>query len=457
MAAFGRAVCYRCFKPQPMCLCGRIPRVDNRTPVWIVQHPRERFHPIGTERIARLGLTHVEVKVCHREGVRLGALSHQQQRRPVALPADAVLLYPGDDVPELTVDTNPGALVIIDGTWAHAHTIFRDTPWLQTLPRYRLTPRTPSRYRLRLEPTAASISTIEAIVEALLRVEPATAGLADLLASFEAMIDDQLHIINTRRTGKRTRKRPRSTSKVPRALHDGENLVLVYGEAKSRGLWRKRTRRLVHWTALRVSSGEIFDRVVCQQDVPDGERLSERHAWHMCLDATDLATGSPLSEVAAAWRAFVRPKDLFLAWNKSTVALWRALAELAPHIDDVAVPSTRAPGTSARSPADARPCGGAVSAAVAAESVHGGVLGVSGVSAVSAGSAVAAGGRQDERMLLLKSVYQRMRGRVRGTLDDVVRAEALVLPTIGAIRGRARQRIANGLAILRMMQRESGG
>ena len=51
-----RAVCYECFRPEALCYCRFLSPVDNRTPVLIVQHPRERFHPIGTARIVNRSL-----------------------------------------------------------------------------------------------------------------------------------------------------------------------------------------------------------------------------------------------------------------------------------------------------------------------------------------------------------------------------------------------------------------
>ena len=51
-----RPTCYRCLRPRVSCVCGLITPVDNRTRVVIVQHPRERRHPFGTVRLARLGL-----------------------------------------------------------------------------------------------------------------------------------------------------------------------------------------------------------------------------------------------------------------------------------------------------------------------------------------------------------------------------------------------------------------
>ena len=58
-----RAQCYRCMKAQSMCICASVDVVDNRTPVVIVQHTRERAHAIGTVRIAKRGLRNIKVVV----------------------------------------------------------------------------------------------------------------------------------------------------------------------------------------------------------------------------------------------------------------------------------------------------------------------------------------------------------------------------------------------------------
>ena len=62
-SAAPRRFCLVCEKPESTCLCARIRRLDNRTPIAILQHPRERAHPIGTARLARLGLSNVHVEV----------------------------------------------------------------------------------------------------------------------------------------------------------------------------------------------------------------------------------------------------------------------------------------------------------------------------------------------------------------------------------------------------------
>src|SRR5690606_19540844 len=163
----GRATCYACHRPVGHCYCADIPLVDNQTEIVILQHPRERFHPIGTARIASLGLNKVRVEIDHAHALRNG-------ERSLDLAPGCGLLYPGPssrDLATLPPAEHPRQIVVIDGTWHHAHTMFRDIPGLAKLPRYRLTPPKPSQYRIRREPARDYVSTVEAIVYCLKLIE----------------------------------------------------------------------------------------------------------------------------------------------------------------------------------------------------------------------------------------------------------------------------------------------
>jgi len=303
-----RAYCYRCMKPEALCVCARLPRVENRTAVWVLQHPRERRHPIGTARLLALGLARVRVDVTFLLGPRAA---------PPPIPARAALLYPSPGarvLEELPPGERPQELIVLDGTWHHAHTLARDLGWLEGVPRVKLGHTEPSRYRIRKEPRAECVSTLEAVVAALRVLEPDTPGLDALLASFDSMIDDQLAFVE-RRSGPRREKRRREGARgIARAITDRwDDLLIVYAEtAPGPG----GSRALVQLSAQRAN-GDVFDGVVSG---PPPTGLA-----HMRLDAADLASGSELAALRETWRQFRRPRDLILAWNQSTLeALARA-------------------------------------------------------------------------------------------------------------------------------------
>jgi DTW domain-containing protein len=308
-----RATCWRCLKPSPMCVCERTPRVPNRTRVFVLQHRRERAHAVGTARIARLGLQKVEV----REAV--GSLP-----RPELAP-DAALLYPSvgaQDLNELSPRERPSQLVVLDGTWRHARRLFLDNPWLSEMPHVRLTPTEPSRYRIRKQPAEHCVSTLESLVAALGILEPETAGLDGLLASFDSMIDEQQAFMeNPSSTPRWQRREPRESRALPPDLVESfERLVVVYGESApvgERGDARCKRRQLVRWSALRPATGEVFDRLI----QPEGTPPLRGHLEHMGLDPEQFSAAQPMPLVCEGWRAFRCADDLLAAWHPAMLKM----------------------------------------------------------------------------------------------------------------------------------------
>lgn len=314
--AVPRAVCYRCEKPEAMCLCARIPRVANRTQVLVLQHPRERRHHIGTARLARLGLDNVRVEIAWNAGLH-------EHTPPAWLPEDCALLYPSPDAQDLYAlpeHARPKSLLVIDGTWHTARTLYRDKSWLQRVPHYRFSPVAPSRYRIRREPHRDFVSTIEAIVEALRVLEPETRGLDELLGAFDAMIDSQIEHIGRKTGTPRARKRrPELQRRIPHALIDSfERVVVAYAESSRQGLGTP--RELVQVTAVALRTGAIFERMI----YPDTGIPNSVVLEHMRLAEHDFADAGDLARFRKDWAEFLREVDalpLLAAWNQSSLDL----------------------------------------------------------------------------------------------------------------------------------------
>lgn len=176
-----RPQCPRCQRPSSHCLCPLIPSLTSTTQVLILQHPSETAHALNTARLAALGLHNAELVVGEH----------------VSLPADErdnYLLFPGADaVPleSLASCDAPLRLIVPDGTWKKARKMLHLNPALATLPRVSLPPGLVSRYRLRKAPAPGALSTLEAIVTALNKLEGE--GRFDLLLRpFEALIEAQI-------------------------------------------------------------------------------------------------------------------------------------------------------------------------------------------------------------------------------------------------------------------------
>jgi DTW domain-containing protein len=306
-----------------MCLCARIPRIQNQTGVFVLQHPRERLHHIGTARFARLGLGNAQVHIAWNAGAT-------EREPPTWLPEGAALLYPSADAQDLAAlpsHARPRHLLVLDGTWHTARTLYRDKLWLRDLPHYRFSPASPSRYRLRREPQHDYVSTIEAIVEALRVLEPETRGWEALLAAFDAMIDDQLaHIGKQTGTPRLRVRRPLAERRTPRALVDEiDRLVVAYVES-----WRAdlgAARELVHVAAVALGTGAVFERVL----LPRAGLPTPAFLAHMGLTEADFATSPSSADSRASDEAFRADFAAFLAaqsatlrlaaWNQSTLDL----------------------------------------------------------------------------------------------------------------------------------------
>lgn len=307
-----RERCYQCFRPKSLCFCDAIPRIDNRTNVLILQHVGEQSHPFNTARIVHRALRRCDLVVDHNQ--RLG-----EHHLPIQ--ENAALLYPSVTAPSLTElpeSAKPSQLVIIDGTWHQAKSIVRDVPQLRSLPCYRLAPSSPGQYRIRREPNAFSLSTLEATAAALRTLEPDTVGLDQLLSAFNKMVEDQLKYPATYAAWRKKTKRHSRPRDLPRALFQNpESLVVAYGEATSRQPGQRVSKRLpVSWVAQRLGTAERFSCLL-QQDRP----IAEAALQHMRLSPSDFAEAASHGEFRARWNHFLRRNDTLIVYHPRTYQL----------------------------------------------------------------------------------------------------------------------------------------
>jgi DTW domain-containing protein len=318
-----REHCYRCHKPRIGCVCALITPVHSTTPVFVFQHPRERFHAIGTARLLKLGLTSAHVQVL--------APNQPSSLQAPELPEGAALLYPAADAPELAslpVTSRPSALVVIDATWAHSRSLYRSVPWLQTLPKVALAPARPSAYRIRKEPRAECLSTIEAVLQALAILEPQTDGFDGLLLAFTRMIDQQIVLRSTRPSRPYQRRRSqRASQSIPAPLRQAQ-AVLVHIETARHDCQSE----IVYLSAERLGSGETFHGFARPLSMPQPGHLAK-----MGIPVDALAQAGTLSELQRAWREFVRDDDTLLAWSRRTLEVLSDFATPAPAIELKAV------------------------------------------------------------------------------------------------------------------------
>lgn len=323
-------MCWRCRRPARVCYCTAVEAVETRTQVVILQHPRESEVPINTARIAALSLANSTLHV----GLDF-ARDRQLSERLANADAPPVLLYPSPGAVDLMREppTGPVTLVVIDGTWWQAAKLFKQNPLLQSLPRYGLSPRAESRYRIRREPAAHCLSTIEALEAALSVLENKPEGFPQLLRPFDSMVDMQLEFI-AREHRPRHRREVASRGRplvAPVLSERPESVVVGYGEANA---WPYESGaphppEVVHWAAVRVASGERFEAHVA----PSGP-LAPSFELHSLLQADQIRGGEPRAEFLQRLSRFFRPDDVLVSWGFYASELLRAEGlALPPRLD----------------------------------------------------------------------------------------------------------------------------
>jgi DTW domain-containing protein YfiP len=366
-----RAQCLRCHRPRSQCVCPSVRPVNNRCAISILQHPREKLHPLGTARLLRLALRQVDLEVCYQltsSGVRrrcaeeqgLGVLFPHAQAvplrsciQPVPPPTERLFLPPdsaaterpfslsnspssaqpcpqppGHPLPQPLAPRPPTRLIVLDGTWSHARSLYRHNAWLHGLPHYSIDPDGIDRYRIRKEPKAHYTSTVEAVVHALQIIEPDTLGLDGLLAAFVTMIDRQIAAVTPAAHQPRRRRLLRPRRPVPQIWESSAaRQVLVYCEfVLHRGAAAAvPIRQLVYVAAFHRATARLFHAAVQQQ--ADEPPLKSAHLADMALPQAALQAALSREQLRRAWQDFCPPSPLYVAWNGQSLQVAQGLLE----------------------------------------------------------------------------------------------------------------------------------
>jgi hypothetical protein len=199
------ADCQRCLKPLPLCICDAIAPIESRISLLILQHPQEQDRALGTARVTALQLNNAVLKI----GLSWPSLS-KALGRPIADPSRWAVLYLGSaKVSDLDANSDIVAInrkgeieddqrgilkaiegvVVLDGTWSQAKALWWRNAWMLKCQRVILGPARPSRYgKLRREPRADGLSTIEAVGMLLSALEKRREISETLDAAFERML-----------------------------------------------------------------------------------------------------------------------------------------------------------------------------------------------------------------------------------------------------------------------------
>lgn len=268
--------------------------------------------PVSTCRMAHLSLPNSELHI------GLGAEGNARLEAVARAPGTAVL-FPGEgavDARELATPIE--TLVVLDGTWSNARKLVQRSPLLRGLPRVALAPDRPGNYRIRREPAAHCLATIEAVVQVLELLERAPGRFAPMLAAFDRMVEFQLgHAVRGDETTRYHRSRhnrpPHDVAGRLRAAAD--RLVLAYGE----GNWWPEdsavtgAAELLQWVAVKPASGERFEAVLAPRR-PLGPRVPQ----HLGLPIGAFTNGESVAAFLERWRAFRGDDGVLVTWGVLT-------------------------------------------------------------------------------------------------------------------------------------------
>lgn len=316
--AIPRLLCHRCRRPASACWCAELVPVDTATRVVFLQHPREARVAIGTARIAHLGLSRSELH----EGIEFA--EHPRVAGLVASPGTA-LLFPGEGaVAPDSLRCPPETLLVIDGTWPQARKMMAMNPALRALPRIGFVPRKPGNYRIRREPAAHCVATVEAVVEVLAAFERDDSRFARLLSAFDSMVERQLAAIAARTEPPRRHLKPRHPWWTLATMPDLDalwpRLVAIAGEANAhrRGSGVPGPPEIVQLAATRLSTGEVFHAFLAPR-----RPLAPSASHHLEVPVGSLVGGRSVDSVLADWSRFMGPEDRLVGWGKHG---WELLA-----------------------------------------------------------------------------------------------------------------------------------
>lgn len=175
--------CPHCRRVAPYCVCEFITPIKTKTKLLILQHPQEPGVDIGTAPIlsaafpgtvVKTGLSWPNLKRILGDDVdqkRWGVLYLGSVRVEQLPDSDTLFAVDKKGVPlERGVDVlrSLEGIVILDGTWSQAKTLWWRNAWLLKLPRLVLRPKRRSKYdAIRKEPRTGCLSSVETVGEVM--------------------------------------------------------------------------------------------------------------------------------------------------------------------------------------------------------------------------------------------------------------------------------------------------
>jgi DTW domain-containing protein YfiP len=178
--------------------------IDNPLFVLILQHPQERKQALATAGLTcamlkraalvnGLSWPNLSGALGRLADARRWAVLYLGSARPAALATQRVVIavdHRGNPVSDQDAAVRDlDGIVVLDGSWSEAKTLWWRNPWLLKLRRLVLNPQHPSRFgRMRREPRREALSTLEAVAAILNQLDGSSGAETVLLDSLDHLI-----------------------------------------------------------------------------------------------------------------------------------------------------------------------------------------------------------------------------------------------------------------------------
>jgi len=199
-----RKMCYKCNRPQNLCLCSDIKPIETNTKFVILMHPKEFKHiKNNTGRLTHISLKNSDLFV----GVDFS--NHNRVNTLLNDPKSyCTILFPSQDSicinkEKIELDGRQLVIFIIDATWESAKPILSQSKNLHNLPKISFSHTKTSAYKFKQQPFAAALSTMEStlcVLEILnYHGEESISKecLENFLNPFEKMVEFQMKFVST--------------------------------------------------------------------------------------------------------------------------------------------------------------------------------------------------------------------------------------------------------------------
>ena len=160
-----RNKCTRCKRPSSVCFCCALPMEQfelKNSKLIILQHPNEEHRPLNTSAVIEACLSPKSFSI--HKGKRFNSKKFENLHKLVGT-TNSFLLYPNENAISLEEMICLGQdvynIVILDGTWKQAASIYAQNKFVQSLPKVKIGSNCVSEYIIRTQPTDQCLSTVE--------------------------------------------------------------------------------------------------------------------------------------------------------------------------------------------------------------------------------------------------------------------------------------------------------